>query len=215
MIQVKFKANGHTYEEFMKNDAMKAIAFEYLIPLPFIKPLLFESKLTIVTSQEEERLRKKYNRLNFIFSPLGLPFAPIFAIMAKKMNREGFDRTIDFRKNLKPGDFERETIAIEEVEELFFKPEKSVVKAVEKAFCAFFETYDSTYRMIILAEPVSNVRSEYCIGVPHQLFLRKDEMNTCLKKEFLRHVQFHFYNLDETNEEVRLLQEQGVRLFAS
>jgi hypothetical protein len=213
MIQIKFNANGHTYEEFMEDQTMKAIAFEYLIPLPLARPLRRETALTIVTAAEEAQLRQKYNSLNFVFSPLGLPFAPIFAFMSRKVNVEGFDRTIDFRANVQPESFQSGLVLIKEIRELFFKPEKAVIQGVEKAFRYFFETYDSTFREIFLAEPVTDGHGIYVLGVTKQMMEQKSAMEQCLSKQFLRHVHFDFLVMDGSDEYAQLLRSQGVKLF--
>ena len=189
-MEVKFKNNGFTEEAFLKDNTLKAIAFQYIIPLPFVKPLRFWSTINIVDSTHEVALRKRFNRRNALLSLLGLPFSPFFAGMAKRNNREGLDHSIDFRSNLKSGDFSKGIIEITQIKQVFMKPQKSVIKGVEKAFTDFYKNHGAEILPIVIAASVFGNNSQYMIGVPDSLMHQKKEIKACLSKQFLKHIEF-------------------------
>jgi hypothetical protein len=211
-VEVKFKNNGFTEEDFLKDDSLKAIAFQYIVPLPFVKPLRFWSKINIVDSTHEEALRKRFNRRNALLSLLGLPFSPFFAGMAKRNNREGLDHSIDFRSNLESGDFSKGIIEIKQIKQVFMKPQKSVIKGVEKAFVEFYQNHGAEILPIVVAESVFGNDCQYMIGIPNNLMHQKSEIKACLSKQFLKHIEFELYNLDSNEGPGELLLEQGVKV---
>ncbi|MGB1104588.1 MAG: hypothetical protein ACPG21_13310 [Crocinitomicaceae bacterium] len=213
MTLIKFKSNGYSAHDFLQDESLKAIAFEYLIPLPFAWPLRLETKVEIVDPKQEAKLRRRVNTRNFVFSIVGLPFAPFFAAMARKINKDGFDRTLDLRENAIPDDFNAGRIYIERIVEHFFSPDKAVIRGVKKSIKRYFEHQHTSFFEIYLGEYVYGGANNYYIGLPSRLMTDMETIRNYLSKEFMKNIHFTFIDLDNDAQYADHIRQQGVRMF--
>lgn len=197
----------------MADTDIKAISFQYLIPVPFFLAFRRNSKIYIATPVQQEALRKKFNRTNFLLSILGFPFGLFSAFQAKRVNRTGLDYSVDFRKNITAHDFSTGTVLISQIEELFMAPEKETIKGVEKAFKTYGDEMEQPLRKVVLGLYIDSDKDDFYLAVSTRDFENQSYIRHFLRKHFYKHIRFDFMNYNVADDVCTKLVSQGVALF--
>jgi hypothetical protein len=193
----------------------KFVTFQYCISIVFAVTLRRFSPAIFIRNHEELlRYKRKYDLLSLVFGWWGIPWGPVYTIRSLRINRKGgLDITEDIMLNLTDENFRQNEVELIKAGNLFSKPDKWDKKAFVKAISKQFER-DYNVKQIVVGLFINTeegVPAHYTIGLRVDKDFEKHTENVreALYTQFRKHAYFEFLNLNEEEEIIRRLQEQG------
>jgi hypothetical protein len=196
--------------------------FPYCISLFFAVTLKRLSPAIFINSSEiEQRYKRKYNRLSYIFGLWGIPWGIHYTINYTRLNKKGgIDVTKDIMLNIDSESLKNRMIELKTSSMVFAHPESDITNTFEKVFKKM-RIKDSVLEKVIVGRFLNVSSSEdyhYFVGIKLQSdnenkieefmnyieFVKKE-----LYREFSKRLTFEVIDLEGTNEYVRILEEQG------
>jgi len=193
----------------------KFIVFQYCVSILFAITLRRFSPAILIKNNDEIREHKKrYNRYSLLFGLWAIPWGIIHTINSLKINNTGgVDVTEDIMVNITKEGLQNREIELKITTKLFLEPEKSDLKAFNKALLKGFER-DYNVKQIAVGLFVNVDEGEapfYMVGIKVEKDFEKynERLDKALYKYFRKHVYFEYVDLNENEDVYRRLEKQG------
>lgn len=200
------------------SNGSRFITFQYCVSVFFAVTLQrFSPAVLIDRDDEVVKLRKKYNILSLIFGWWGIPWGPIYTVKSISVNKKGgLDVTDDIMLNMTEEGLANREIELLKSEQLFCKPNKSDLKAFNKAFIKPFERdYNIKHLAVgLFINTEEGERPFFTVGVKAENNFEQyiEPLKASLYKYFRKHIYFEFIDLNEDDEAYRLFEKQSASI---
>jgi len=195
----------------------KFILFNYRFGLGAVSLLRFSPAIFIKRSEEIEKFKRKYNRMNFLFGPWFIFKGPFLTYDAYKINKKGgIDITKDILNNLTQENLEKGEVNIQIVHNIFSEVNKSdrknIIKALQKIDLNIVPVKNIYIALFINVEEYQEPHFVIGIELSKQIELNKEHIKTKLNKYFYKHVEFEIFDINENKDYSDKLIEQGEKI---
>ena len=194
------------------------IAMSYCVSIMFAVTLRrFSPAFLIEDNSELKKIKNKYNRLTFFLGWWGIPWGPIYSVHSLQMNNKGgIDMTEDIILNIDHDSFLKREVELKFSNKLFCCPNKSDIKAFQKALKVCYEN-DAYIRNLVIAIPLvpnEGIIYDYTIGinVEKDFGHYAEKIKSALYTQFFKHTNFEFLDLSENSHRSLVLEKQGETL---
>jgi len=213
VISHRFVSRGIGLEELLSDPSIRVIGFEYLIPRPLFPPVKRISKLYIFRENENPSSKGKiYNFFNLLFCWVGLPFGPIYALMAVKKNNKGIDLSLDFKDNINELDFKFGRVVVERTNEIFIKPDKETKNELLKAFKKYTSDNGELNTSLLIGVRIDIENPQTYIGLNSNDIENKEMILKYIYKYFYSHVKFEVVDVTQKSDLIEKLIQQGEKI---
>lgn len=206
----------HSELEQKISKGSRFITYQYCVSIFFAVTLQRFSPAILIDKDEDlSKYRKRYNAISLIFGWWGIPWGPIYTLKSISVNKKGgIDITENVMLNMTEEGLAQREIELSKTEEFFCKPNKSDLKAFNKAFCKQCERdYNIKHLAVgLFINTEEGERPYYTIGLKVENHFDDyiEPLKKSLYKYFMKHICFEFINLNEDIEEYRFFEKQSV-----
>lgn len=190
------------------------IVYSYTISLLAITLKRFSPIYFIDSQADFESHKRRYNTISRIFGWWCIPWGPLRTTQSIRFNNKGaLDLTEDVMLNLTQEDLAAIEVNIEETTLLFQQPERTDIKAFQKAL-ARHQNLRLYIQKIVVGLYINTPEPYFVVGIE----TIGDYNGTCTSlrqafhTQFLKSVRFEFIDLRQAHEWKSLLEKQGLPL---